>query len=184
MERTLRACTPLADQPGATMTPLHIEFHSQLEDAVKSGAVQLINKTSRRTSSTSRHSTSRQSRKKSSARTASSSAADTDGSSATPDASIPGKYCHSLPSRWFKCKVPHQFRQLCSSSISQATVAHYTTQVDAWFSFCSTQNLNPLSPSVNRLVEYLSIRSSHTCQLNIQKQIENFYKVVYLRSVM
>ena len=177
LERTLRACTPLADQPGAIMTPLHIEFNSQLEIAVKDGTVRLVHKSGRRTSSTSRHSTSRQSRREASTRTAG-SGADTDGSSAPPDASIPGKYVHSLPSRWFIRDVPVQFRQLYSSSISRTTAAHYTTQVDAWISFCSAQTLNPLSPSVEKLVEYLSIRSAHAPLSSIKLSISAIRKFI------
>ena len=148
LERTIRPCIPPIEQP-----TLRDSFTRARDAASKPGDVKIL---ASRFEKTPR----RQSGKTTSGRSAeSSSAYETDAPSAALNTSIKGKYHHQLDHYWFKKSVPRGYREIFSSSNSNRTAYHYGAHVKSWISHCTTENRDPLSPSIDHLIEYLSIRA-------------------------
>ena len=153
LETAMEACVPPAEQPGAAMPALKEAFRQAWDEADAAGQIKIVKKSQRP----------RQDRSTSSSRAGGAESAsnpyNTDVSAAASESSTPGKYHHTLDQFWFKRDVSQRFKEIFASSISSMTAKHYNSHVKAWLSHCTSENWNPLNPSISQIIDYLAVRS-------------------------
>merc|ERR1712082_30059 len=167
---TIDKCVAPVNSPGIRTTRIQQAFADALRDLDESTKRHLPD--FQRSSKRARSSSSRQSgrsrsrrRSKTPPRPSSSSASTAKTgrkSTAASDSRIPGKYAHKLDKEWFVIPVPTAFKKCFSSSISSDTKKMYTKHVKNWINFCRTHFLDPVKPSTDTLVRYLSLEAFTT----------------------
>jgi len=76
------------------------------------------------------------------------------------DPSRPGnKFDHVVPPYWFYSDTPLSVRKIISAGICKSTANQYGPYVSNWLEYCSSQHINPTSPSIRDLMTYLSLRA-------------------------
>ena len=77
------------------------------------------------------------------------------------DPSKPGnKYDHIIPDFWFVLDTPSTFRKILSAGICKSTADQYNPYVFNWLQHCTSVKINPIKPSIHKLMAYLSQRAN------------------------